>query len=396
MTQTPNSLSCHVLVVAAGRGQRMGADTPKQFMPLAGSPLLRHTLEAVFRWPQVSSVSVVIHPDDAKLYHDTVQGLELYDPVHGGETRKDSVYNGLKSLSHLKDEDIVLIHDAARLFVTPGDITKMLVALQEHRAVSMASAVTDTLRRADGSAVPRDDLFALQTPQAFRYGDIMRAHESAPQDQTFTDDTAIAAAAGIESFLLNTGRHNIKITTPEDLEMAQKLLQGKTSIRTGMGFDVHKFEDTPSPRKLILCGVHVPHNLALTGHSDADVALHAITDALLGAAGLGDIGRHFPPSDAAYKDMDSALFLEKAVVLLAGQGAKIRNIDVTLICEQPQITPHAPAMQERIAQICGIKANQVNIKATTTEGLGFTGRSEGIAAQAVATISMPEQEGGNI
>lgn len=383
----------HVLIAAAGTGTRMGSDIPKQYMQIGSKALLRHTIENALSWNHVASVHIIIHPDHQALYEAAIHGLDLPDPIIGGDERSKSVYNGtnyLKKNINLKNEDIIFIHDGARPYTHKDDIAALSAALVNHRAACLCAPVSDTIRKINGEMaadiINRDDLRALQTPQAFRLGDIIKAH--AQNKANVTDDTALASAIGIDVALVTARHPNTKITTPEDFEMAKVLLGKPLDIRTGMGFDVHAFEDAPTGRKLMLCGIPVPHDRALAGHSDADVGLHALTDALLGALGEGDIGRHFPPSDNTFKDMDSAVFVDKAVRICADKGGIILNADITLICETPKITPHADAMKARVATLLGICESRVNIKATTTEKLGFTGRGEGIAAQAVVSVKI--------
>jgi len=384
----------HVIIVAAGSGNRFGGDIPKQFAKIHGKAVLRHTIEAFMNLPGCLSTHVVINPDDADAYHDAVTGLDLPSFIAGGKERKNSVYNALKQLSHLKNKDIVLIHDGARPNIQSSDISKLLESLKPGYAATLAIPATDTLRRENnGEAqelVDRSHLWQMQTPQAFYYGDILKAHESTNHDTPYTDDTSLAASVGIKTLLVEGRKDNIKITWQDDLEIMEKLMSKSTyETRTGMGFDVHAFENTPSERRLMLCGVEIEHEFALKGHSDADVGLHALTDAILGAISKGDIGDHFPPSDDAFKNMDSSIFLEKAYDMLKEMGGELAHADITLICEAPKIGPHKEKMCERIARILSIEANRINVKATTTEQLGFTGRGEGIAAQAIASIRLP-------
>lgn len=376
-----------VLVVAAGRGIRLGGDMPKQYLPLGGKPVLRRTLDTIMTWPGHKEIQCVIAEEAADLYQKTVHDLHLRPFVPGGNTRKESVCKGLESLSDLSGEDIILIHDAARLFTPPHCIKALLERLKTARAASLALPVADTLKYAEGTYVRREGLWALQTPQAFRYADILNAHK-AGKDLDVTDDTSLVAGLDIEVCPVPSSPRNFKITTMDDFHMAEALIQ--KSYRSGTGFDVHAFEDHKSSRPLILCGVKTDHPKALAGHSDADVGLHAITDALLGAMGEGDIGEHFPPSNPDYKNADSAEFLAKACALARDKGADIINIDVTLICEAPRLSEYKPQMRKRIAEICAINEGAVNVKATTTEKLGFTGRGEGIAAQAIVTVSVPD------
>ena len=379
---------CVALVVAAGRGRRVGGDLPKQYRPLDGAPVLRRTLGAFLSHPAVDRVRAVIHPDDGALFETASRGLDVMDPVPGGATRQDSVRLGLESLESLRPGR-VLIHDAARPFVDAETISRVLEALDTHPGAIPALPVSDTLKRGEngliGGTVDRDDLWRAQTPQGFRFTDILAAHRRAA-GSALTDDAAVAEAAGLEVALVAGSADNLKITTDEDLRRAQDAGDhGQT--RTGLGFDVHRFG--PGDH-VMLCGVPIPFDLGLEGHSDADVALHAITDAVLGAVGAGDIGAHFPPGDAQWKDAPSAVFLEKAAELVSGMGGTIANVDITVICEAPRIGPHRAAMTARIAEILGIREDRVSVKGTTSEGLGFTGRGEGIAAQAIATVQLPK------
>ena len=373
------------LIVAAGRGHRLGGAVPKQFLPLAGEPMLRRTARVFADHPEVEGIAVVIHPDDRELYDAATQGLTLLDPIAGGAERQDSVRNGLDALATLAP-DHVLIHDAARPFVAADDISVCIAALGESDGAILAVPVRDTLKRGNkhiADTVVRDGLWRAQTPQAFRYGAILAAHRAAA-GEALTDDAAVAEQAGLSVALVPGREDNLKVTTPEDVALAERLLaptSGETRI--GSGFDVHRFM---AGDHVMLCGVKVPHDRALAGHSDADVALHALVDAILGALGAGDIGEHFPPSDERWCGADSSLFVAHACQLVADAGACIANIDLTLICEAPRLGPHKPAMRERLATLLDLPAARIGLKATTTEGLGFTGRGEGIAAQAVVSL----------
>ncbi|MEW5729639.1 MAG: bifunctional 2-C-methyl-D-erythritol 4-phosphate cytidylyltransferase/2-C-methyl-D-erythritol 2,4-cyclodiphosphate synthase [Pseudomonadota bacterium] len=377
------------LVVAAGRGSRVGGDLPKQYLDLDGRPVLRHTLAAFAVNPSVDAVRAVIHPDDRGLYDVAARGLSLLDPVAGGASRQDSVRLGLESLAAL-DPDIVLIHDGARPFVDADIIGRAIAALDTHPGALVAVPLADTLKRgADGlvmATVDRTALWRAQTPQAFRFHDILEAHRAAAGGPELTDDAAVAEKSGLPVALVTGSEDNFKITTAADLERARRRFQGEGETRTGTGFDVHRFAPGTG---VWLAGVLVPHDEALAGHSDADVALHALTDAVLGAIAAGDIGHHFPPSDDRWKGAASHRFLAHAAGLVAALGGRIVNVDLTIICERPKVGPHRPAMQARVAEILGIRADRVSVKATTTEGLGFTGRREGIAAQATATVWLP-------
>jgi 2-C-methyl-D-erythritol 4-phosphate cytidylyltransferase/2-C-methyl-D-erythritol 2,4-cyclodiphosphate synthase len=375
------------LVVAAGRGERLGAAVPKQYAGLAGKPVLRHAVEAFVRHPGIDAVRVVIGPEDRELYRAAVAGLDLLPPVPGGATRQETVRLGLESLAALAPER-VLVHDAARPLVSAAVIARVLAALDRFPAVLPVLPVVDSLKRVEGALVagdaPRAGLVRAQTPQGFHYEAILAAHRQV-KGQNHTDDTAVAAAAGLAVAWVEGEESNMKLTLPGDMEVGQALLRAGARWRTGIGFDVHAFAPD---RPLILCGVPVPHELGLAGHSDADVAFHAVTDALLGTIGAGDIGSHFPPSDPRWKDADSARFLRHAVDLLAARGGRIENVDLVIVCERPKIGPHREAMAARLAEVLGVGRDQVSVKATTSERLGFTGRGEGIAAQAVVCVAL--------
>lgn len=380
----------HALIVAAGRGSRMAADVPKQYRRLAGRPVLAWTVGAFLGHPAIASVRCVIHPDDTALYDAAMAGLARPDAVAGGATRQDSVRNGLAALAEAAGPgDRVLIHDGARPLLSPALIDRVIAALDTAPGAIAALPVVDTLKRAqDGLAaatIERDGLWRAQTPQGFDLAAIRAAHETAA-GQALTDDAAVADAAGLDVRLVPGEEDNLKITTEADLQRAERMLAGATETRTGSGFDVHRFGPGDAVR---LCGIEVAHTHGLVGHSDADVGLHALTDALLGAIGDGDIGSHFPPSDPAWRGADSAAFLQHAASLVALRGGRIIHLDVTLICERPKVGPHRDAMRARVAELLGLEADRISVKATTTEGLGFTGRREGIAAQAVATVALP-------
>ncbi|MDJ0936103.1 MAG: bifunctional 2-C-methyl-D-erythritol 4-phosphate cytidylyltransferase/2-C-methyl-D-erythritol 2,4-cyclodiphosphate synthase [Kiloniellales bacterium] len=381
------------LVVAAGRGHRFGAEMPKQFLSLAGKPVLRHSLEAFATHPAVAAVQTVIHPDDRDLYDTAAAGLDLRPPADGGATRQDSVRLGLAALADLAPKR-VLIHDGARPFVSGEIIDRVLAGLESHPGVIPAVPVADTLKRVeDGSVsgtVDRSGLWRAQTPQGFRYADILAAHADFA-GREMTDDAALLEAAGLTVGIVEGAERNFKITSKDDMERAEGLLAGgRRETRCGTGFDVHRFgPPVPGGLTIQLCGLAVPHDRALLGHSDADVGLHAITDAILGALGQGDIGSHFPPSDPQWKGADSAVFLCAAGELAAARDGRIVHLDVTLICEAPKIGPLREAMVARIAEILELDPGRISVKATTTESLGFTGRREGIAAQAIASLELP-------
>ncbi|GAA4258189.1 bifunctional 2-C-methyl-D-erythritol 4-phosphate cytidylyltransferase/2-C-methyl-D-erythritol 2,4-cyclodiphosphate synthase [Azospirillum formosense] len=381
--------SCIALIVAAGIGQRFGAEQPKQYLDLAGQPVLRRTVEAFRRHPKVSAVRVVINPAFRDLYDAAVAGLDLPEPVAGGASRQDSVRNGLEALAE-SAPDLVLIHDAARPLIDADTIDAVIAALDTHPAALAAVPVADTLKRGEdglvAGTVDRDGLWRAQTPQGFRFPEILAAHRSAAGLE-LTDDAAVAERAGLPVALVPAREENFKVTTPADLTRAARALDSALSdIRTGSGFDVHRFAEGDH---VTLCGVRVPHTHRLDGHSDADVGLHALTDAILGALCAGDIGSHFPPSDPQWRGADSALFLKHAAELVTARGGRIAHVDVTIICERPKVGPHREAMTARVAEILGMPVDRVSVKATTTERLGFTGRGEGIAAQAMATVRLP-------
>jgi 2-C-methyl-D-erythritol 4-phosphate cytidylyltransferase/2-C-methyl-D-erythritol 2,4-cyclodiphosphate synthase len=377
------------LVVAAGRGHRLRAATPKQYLPLAGLPLLRHSLAAFAAHPAIDAVAAVISPDDRALYDSAAEGLSILAPILGGATRQESVRNGLEALL-ARDPERVLIHDAARPFVDAATITRVLDALDDGPAAIAAVPVADTLKRSEGThiaaTVERRDLWRAQTPQGFHYRAILEAHRRAAGETEMTDDAMVAEHAGMSVTLVMGSEDNFKVTTADDLKRAERLVQGPAEIRTGLGFDAHRFGPGKS---LWLCGIEIPFDKTLSGHSDADVGLHAATDALLGAIGAGDIGVHFPPSDPKWQGAASHKFLRHAADLVAKAGGAIVNLDVTLICEAPRIGPLRNAMVARIAEILDVPESRVSVKATTTEGMGFTGRGDGIAAQAVAAVRLP-------
>ena len=377
------------LVVAGGRGTRFGGGVPKQYQPLGGRPVLRHSIEAFLAHPAVDGVQVVIHADDRARYDAAVAGLPLPAPVTGGATRQSSVLAGLEALAG-REPGRVLIHDAARPFVDRRIIDRTLTALESNVGVAAALQQADSLKRGrDGQiteSVDRTDLWRAQTPQAFRYDEILAAHHAAAGAE-HTDDAAVAAAAGVAVALVDGSEDNFKITSPADLARAELLLVRRLGdVRVGTGFDVHRFV---AGDHVMLCGVRIPHVAALAGHSDADVGLHAITDALLGAIGAGDIGDHFPPSDPQWRGAPSDLFLSHAGEAVARRGGMVAHIDVTLICERPKIGPHREAMVHRIGEILSLAPARISVKATTTERLGYLGRGEGIGAQAVATVRLP-------
>lgn len=377
------------LIVAAGRGTRAGGTLPKQYQPLAGRPLLTHTLARFLGSPVVDHVVTVIGPDQSAMYAAATTGLALPPPVVGGDERQDSVLRGLEAIESLKPSK-VLIHDGARPLVPADVIAAVAEAVGEHHGAMAALPVFDTLKRREAdrllSGPDRAGLVRAQTPQGFPFLAILRAHRQFA-GMAATDDAALAERAGLPVRLVHGAERNIKVTTPEDFATAERLLAADLAdIRVGQGFDVHAFG---APRPLMICGVEVPHDRGLEGHSDADVGLHALTDAVLGAIGEGDIGLHFPPSDAAWRGVASIGFLRHAAGLVRARGGMIAHLDVTIICERPKIGPHREAMREAISAGIDLDPGRISVKATTTERLGFTGRGEGIAAQATATVRLP-------
>lgn len=380
-------MSIAALLMAAGHGARFGAPTPKQYLPLLGRPVIRHAAEALLREGRVDRLLPVVAAGEEERVAALLAGLPVLPPVAGGATRAASVRAGLEALA-ADAPDIVLVHDAARPVIPPGTIPALLAALDNAPGAIPAQPVSDTLKRgADGrivETVPREGLFRAQTPQAFRYAALREAHRAG--DAGATDDAALLEAAGLPVALVPGAESNVKITWPEDLARVEAHLAARMIPRMGTGFDVHRLVEG---RPLILCGVTVPHPLGLSGHSDADVGIHALCDAIYGALAEGDIGRWFPPSEAEWKDADSARFLRHAAERIAARGGVLANADVTLICERPKIAPHAAAMRTRLAELLGVSVDAVSVKATTTERLGFPGRGEGIAAQAAAVVLVP-------
>ena len=388
----------HALVVAAGRGTRAGPGGPKQYRALGGASVLRRTLAAVAGWPGVAPerIHVVIHPDDAEAHAAAVRGLPLPAPVPGGATRQESVRRGLEAIAAQGAEGLVLIHDAARPFADAALAGRVLAALARGAQGACPSLpVVDTLRRgalggAAGEGVERAGLLRAQTPQGFALDAILAAHRAAA-GREMTDDVAVAQAAGLEVEMVEGDEANLKLTTPADFARAETwLLARAPETRVGTGFDVHAFAPGTS---LWLCGIEIPFDRTLSGHSDADVGMHALTDAIFGALAEGDIGRWFPPSDPQWKGAASEIFLARAMERVAARGGRLLNADITLICEAPKIGPHSDPMRARLAEIMEVPKERISVKATTTERLGFPGRGEGIAAQAVATLALPRPVG---
>ena len=383
-------ISVYALVVAAGRGSRFGGGLPKQYLPLAGMTVLRHAVAALAGHPRIDAVLVVIRPEDRALFDRAVAGLSILPPVAGGATRQDSVRLGLEALAAYRPVR-VLIHDGARPFPDAALIDRVIDGLERGPAAIPCLPLRDTIKRAEGgtirATVDRAELWRAQTPQGFHFEAILAAHRRAAGCE-LTDDSAVAEAAGMTPLQVAGSEDNLKLTTSDDLAAAERLIAARRGdVRVGQGFDVHAFG--PGDR-VFVCGLEIPHGAALVGHSDADVGLHALTDAVLGAIGAGDIGMHFPPSDPRWRGVSSDRFLRHAADLVRARGGIVAAVDVTIICERPKIGSHRAAMVERVAAILGIAAERVSVKATTTDRLGFTGRGEGIAAQAVATIRLPQ------
>jgi len=396
------------IIVAGGRSSRLSGDgglsradrdIPKQYMLLAGRSVLDRTVEKFACHSQIDNILVVIHRNDVDAYQKLVSTHDkLLLSVTGGDSRQQSVHNGLIAAHKIGFGGKILIHDAARPFVESDVITQVLDNIAPAIGAIAAHRVVDTLKRGDSrlevsSTVARDDLFCAQTPQGFMAKDIIAVHDNASKNGTtdFTDDASMFEAAGLAVRIINASSLNFKITTPDDLVRARSLvekLEGPTvthaDIRTGNGYDVHAFSPGDG---VILCGYKIPFDKKLSGHSDADVALHALTDALLGTIGAGDIGTHFPPSEHRWKDASSDLFLKYALKLVANEGGVINNVDITLICEAPKIGPHREKMRVKLAELCALELARVSVKATTNEKLGFLGREEGIAAIATVAIS---------
>ncbi|WP_420723976.1 bifunctional 2-C-methyl-D-erythritol 4-phosphate cytidylyltransferase/2-C-methyl-D-erythritol 2,4-cyclodiphosphate synthase [Hwanghaeella sp. LZ110] len=385
----------HAVIVAAGQGLRVGGTIPKQYRPLAGVPVLRRTIDQFRTHPGLGKIIVVIGEGQEALCAQSLQGLSDILLQQGGKTRQNSVFRGLQALSNVVSEgELVLIHDAARPFISNALIDRVLMATQKAGAAIPALPVIDTLKQSQNgqtiqATVSRQGLYRAQTPQGFNLEAILDLHRAAQNGPEATDDAALVELAGGAVQLVEGDAANVKLTTERDFQEAEQKMASLMEARTGTGFDVHRFEPGDA---VWLCGVRIPHSQQLKGHSDADVGLHAITDALLGAIAQGDIGDHFPPSDPQWRGAASDQFLRHAAMLVAQSGGRILHIDATLICEAPRVGPHRQAMRERIADILHLSLDRVSVKATTTEKLGFTGRGEGIACQAVATVSLMPKE----
>jgi len=380
------------LVVAAGRGVRFGGPTPKQWLDCAGTPLLARTLSALAAAPLISHILTVIHPDDLAAYEAALaaSGADALAPAFGGESRQISVRKGLEALMAQRP-DIVLIHDGARPFVSVGLVSRAIAAAEAHGAAVPGVAVTDSVKQVEETRIvaspDRAALRTVQTPQAFRFDLILAAHRAASR-LDMTDDAAVAEAAGHAVHIFEGDPVNLKVTTMSDLETAaRRFAPAVSDVRVGQGFDVHAFVEGDA---VWLGGVKIPHSHKLDGHSDADVVIHALCDAIYGALGDGDIGAHFPPSEEKWRGAASSIFLEHAAARVRARGGVIAHLDVNLVCEAPRVGPHRDAMRARIAEIAGISVNRVGVKATTAEKLGFVGRREGVACMALATVRLPE------
>jgi len=391
MTACAEPCSTAALIVAAGQGRRLDCTLPKAFLELGGRPLLLWSARTFEQVPEVTQIVLVVPPDYCDIARSMVQqaGLsKLQAVIPGGQTRCESVFAGLQVLSS-EPPDLVAIHDGARPFVTVEIISQTIAAAKQTGAALAARPVTDTLKRVDdelcvAATLDRTELWHAQTPQTFRFSTIYDAYQQARTDGwQATDDASLVERAGGKVRVVEDDVRNFKITVPNEWQQAQALVADRQQLRIGHGVDVHPFGPQ---RPLLLGGITVPFDRGLAGHSDADVLLHAIADALLGAAGLGDIGRHFPDTDPAYKDADSTELLARVVELINGEGYRPANVDATVMAQQPRLAEHIPRMRSHIAAILGLSDSQVNIKATTTEHLGFIGREEGIAAEAVALI----------
>ena len=378
------------LILAAGQGSRAGTDIPKQFRQIGGKAVLAHSVEAFARHPAVGAVYLVIGSGQQETVRTMIGDGQVTAIIQGADSRRGSVRAGLEAIAATGGADRVLIHDAARPFLSPSMIDQLLAALEQAPGAFPALPVADTLVKSTGNIagdiVDRSELYRVQTPQAFHFESIIRAHRAWDSSREATDDAQMLREAGHDILMVPGDERLEKLTYPQDFARAEAQLASCRTTRVGMGYDVHRLA---ADEELWLCGVQVPHDRGLAGHSDADVAIHAIVDAVLGALSEGDIGSHFPPSDPQWRGAASSRFLEYAANRVTERGGRMEHIDVTIICEAPKIGPHRDAMRQRISKILAISLERVSVKATTTERLGFAGRREGIAAQAVATISLP-------
>lgn len=380
-------MSFSAVIVAAGEGLRAGPGEPKAWRALAGRPIVRWSVEGLLA-AGAHEVVVVVAPDRLGSADEALAGLGGWTAVAGGRTRAESVLAGLDALKADPDQ-AVLIHDAARPFVSKAHVDRLLPALGLADGAIPTLPVPDTLKRGDGvvaETVSRDGLWRAQTPQAFRLGRLRAAYMAWPTGEEPTDDASVVERAGGRVAMVAGDPMLMKLTYPEDFMLAEQLSAGRRIVRMGQGIDAHRF----GPGDAVwLGGVRIPHDMGLIGHSDADCGLHALTDAVLGAIADGDIGEHFPPSDPQWRGVSSDRFLLHAVSRVAAKGGRILNADLTLICERPKIRPHRDAMRARIAELMGLPIDRVSVKATTTEGMGFTGREEGLMAQAVVAVETP-------
>jgi len=384
---------CIALILSGGAGQRFGDAIPKQYLPLVDRAVIRHAVDAFLNHPNIDHVRIVRRPQDQIFYDNVFDDLKILEPVDAGETRQDSARLGLESLKDL-DPDTVLIHDGARPFPTEKLITRTLDALKVYPAAIPVLPVLDTIKEINtnknlvNKTINREKLFRAQTPQGFNFKSILNAHRKNKKKE-LTDDAMIAEKDNLEIATVPGDEINLKITTPEDLKLARKfLMQRNGDSRVGTGYDVHTFEKGDH---VMLCGVKIPYKRGLKGHSDADIGIHALTDAILGAIAEGDIGSHFPPKEKKWQNASSSIFLMHAASLVKKLDGRIINVDMTIICEEPKIAPYRNQMRQQISKILALPVSSTSIKATTTEKLGFLGRGEGIAAQAVATVFIPEK-----
>ena len=391
---TKNISSIAVLIVAAGAGTRFYGDQPKQYSSLLGKPVLRWSIDTFARQQDIGQIFIAFHPDHRLLFEKATEGIHITPITAGGATRQETVRLALAAIKKIAKPDYILVHDAARPVLSDRLITDLCKTVRlENTAVIPALPVVDTLRRIfvdqESKSESRDNLFMVQTPQAFPFAALSELHEK-HQGTAFTDDAGLFEKEGIKLAVITGERSNIKITHPQDMAAAEQYLsQQAQETRTGQGYDVHRLVPAKEDRKLVLGGIEIAHDYALEGHSDADVLLHAITDALLATIGAGDIGMHFSPKDPRWKNADSAKFLRHAADLVGQKNGLITHIDATLVCEEPKIGPYRERIRARIGEILSLPVERISLKATTTEGLGFTGRREGIAAQAIATVRLP-------
>ncbi|MDQ7018832.1 MAG: bifunctional 2-C-methyl-D-erythritol 4-phosphate cytidylyltransferase/2-C-methyl-D-erythritol 2,4-cyclodiphosphate synthase [Robiginitomaculum sp.] len=383
-------MNCAVIVVGAGRGTRHGGEVPKQYQLLGGTPVFTRTLMTFLNHNRINTVIAVIAEDAAPLFTSISEGLAVRT-VFGGASRTASVRAGLAALADTPP-DLLLIHDAARPLVSESLITRLIEAASPEAGAAPGMALSDALKKVDhtaqaGEDVARAGLVSVQTPQVFPFAPLYKAYKALADNEDLPDDLAVARTAGMKCKIIPGDVDNFKITNPGDLERAERIVQPQNGFQlcvTGTGYDVHRL--IPGTQ-MMLGGVPIKGDLALLGHSDADAALHALTDALLGTIGAGDIGDHFPPSDPQWKNVDSTVFLQKALDLLGQQSACVRHVDLTIICEKPKIKPHRAAMRARLGELLGLDPSHISVKATTTEGLGYTGRGEGLAVMATVTVS---------